>query len=90
VTLAVAADRALSWSDALVVSAPESARPLRARVASARGSPEKILIAFVLGSGQGGRIEVRARAVSCPRSGTGSACRSVTRVVSYDFAGPSG
>jgi len=83
-------DRELSWTDAVVVSAPPSARPLRARVASARGAPEKILIGFVLSSGGGGRIEVRARAVTCPQAPRGGACRPETRLVAYELTRPEG
>jgi len=78
--------RALVWSDALVVAAPPGAAPLRSRVASAQGAPERILIGFVLSAGAGGRIEVLARAVSCPKAPARGACRPASRRVAYELA----
>jgi hypothetical protein len=89
VALGAAAGRTLSWSDALVVAAPPSARPLRARVASSAGRPEQIVIGFVLGEGEGGRIEVVARAVTCPAPPQGGACTPARRSVSYELKPPS-
>jgi hypothetical protein len=88
VTLTAAADRVLSWSDALVVRAPPGARPLKARVASARATPDRVIIGFVLGDKPGGRIVVRARAVTCARAPRGGACRPVQRLVHYDLPEP--
>jgi len=90
VLFASSKERELSWTDAVVVSAPPSAKPLRARVASARGAPEKILIGFVLSSGDGGRIEVRARAVTCPRAPRSGACRPEIQLVTYELTRPEG
>ncbi len=85
-TVTVAAPgRSLVWSDALVVAAPPGAAPLRARVTSARGSPGRILIGFVLSTGAGGRIDVLARAVTCPKAPAKGACRPVSRRVAYDL-----
>jgi hypothetical protein len=89
VALEPPAGKTLSWSDAVVVSAPPSARPLRSRVASSAGHPERIVIGFVLGSGEGGRIEVVARAVSCPVSPRAGACTPSRRTVGYELELPS-
>ena len=88
VALAAPAGRVLSWSDALVVSAPPAARPLKSRVASGSGRPDQIVIGFVVGSGDGGRIEVVARAVSCPAASRAGACTPERRTVSYDLKVP--
>jgi hypothetical protein len=88
VGLTAPAGRTLSYSDALVVSAPPSARPLRSRVASRSGRPEQIVIGFVLGSGAGGPIEVLARAVTCPSGPRTGACTPAQRRVSYALALP--
>ena len=89
VALGSAPERVLRWSDAVVVSAPPSARPLRSRVASSAAHPEQIVIGFVLGSGEGGRIEVVVRAVSCPaKPRPGQACTPERRAVSYELSRP--
>jgi hypothetical protein len=88
VTLAPPPDAVLRWSDAVVVSAPPGAHPLRSRVASARATPERILIGFVLTEGRGGPIEVRARAVSCPRAPRKGACEPATRLVRHELVRP--
>lgn len=90
VTLAPPADSVLSWSDAVVVSAPPGAHALRTRVASARATPDRILIGFVLTEGGGGPIEVRARAVSCPKPPRRGACGPATRLVRYELVRPGG
>lgn len=90
VTLAPPPDAVLSWSDAVVVRAPPGAHALRSRVASARATPERILIGFVLTEGGGGPIEVRARAVSCPKAPRRGACEPSTRVVRYELVRPGG
>jgi hypothetical protein len=89
VALEPPAGKTLTWSDAVVVSAPPSARPLRSRVASSAGHPEQIVIGFVLGGGEGGRIEVVARAVSCPASPRAGACTPSRRSVGYELKLPS-
>jgi hypothetical protein len=86
VELEAPADEVLTWSDALVVSAPPAARPLRARVAGTGRPPRRIVLGFVLGPGAGGRIEVLARAVTCPTSET-RACASRSRRFGYDVEG---
>jgi hypothetical protein len=88
VMLAVPNERVLSWSDALVVSAPPAARPLRSRVASSSARPEQIVIGFVLGRGAGGRIEVVARAVTCPLTPRAGTCTPERRTVSYELTPP--
>jgi hypothetical protein len=90
VTLTPPPGASLSWSDAVVVRSPPGAHALRARVASARATPERILIAFVLTEGGGGVIEVRARAVSCPRAPRRGACEPTTRLVRYELVRPGG
>jgi hypothetical protein len=77
--------RAVSWSDALVVSAPRAARALKSRVTSHSDRPNEVVLAFVLGSGEGGRIDVQARAVTCPVAPRSGACIPETHRVSYDF-----
>jgi hypothetical protein len=86
VRLQLPEERVLSWSDALVVSAPPAARPLRSRVGSSSARPDQIVIGFVLGGGAGGRIEVLARAVTCPRTPRTGACTPERRSVTYDLA----
>jgi hypothetical protein len=85
------AGETLTWSDALVVSAPSRAKPLRSRVSGSGRPPRRIELGFLLGPGEGGRIEVRARAVTCPvaRAGERTAeCRPSSRLVGYEV--PSG
>ena len=60
----------LVWGDALVVEAPEFARPLRARVGfeerSAHGETRlELPIALVAVGAGAGQVQVRARAVAC-------------------------
>jgi len=74
----------LTWSDALVVSAPARATPLRSRVAGAGRPPRRIVLGFVLGAGAGGRIEVLARAVACPTGERAGACVSSSKRVYVD------
>jgi hypothetical protein len=78
----------LSWSDAVVVSAPPGAQALRSRVASARATPERILIGFVLTGGAGGAIEVRVRAVVCPRAPRRGDCEPLNRLVRHELVRP--
>jgi hypothetical protein len=77
------AGHTLSWSDALVVSAPPRTRPLRSRVTGAGRPPRRIELGFVIGAGDGGRIDVLARAVTCPAERAGD-CASSSKRVSYD------
>jgi hypothetical protein len=85
VSFVAAAGRAVSWSDALVVSAPRAARALKSRVTSRSDRPNEVVLAFVLGSGEGGRIDVQARAVTCPVAPRNGACTPETYRVAYDF-----
>jgi hypothetical protein len=73
----------LTWSDALVVSAPAAATPLRSRVRGSGRPPRRIVLGFVLGSGAGGRIEVLARAVVCPVETT-ERCVSLSKPLGYE------
>ena len=77
--------RTVSWSDALVVAAPSAARPLRNRVTSHSDHPDQVVLAFVIGSGEGGRIAVLARAVTCPVAPREGACTPVESRVEFDF-----
>lgn len=77
-------ERRIAWSDALVVTAPSAAKPLRSRVTSKSDHPDQVVLAFVIGGGEGGRIGVVARAVTCPRAGAG-ACVPVESRIGYDF-----
>jgi len=86
VELEAPADEVLTWSDALVVSAPPAARPLRARVPGTGRPPTRIVLGFVLGPGAGGRIELLARAVTCPTAQT-RACTSRSRRFGFDVEG---
>jgi hypothetical protein len=85
VSFVAPAGRVLSWSDALVVEAPRAARALRSRVTSKSDHPGEVVLAFVLGSGEGGRIDVLARAVTCPLAPRPGACTAETHRVAYDF-----
>ncbi|HEX6275597.1 MAG TPA: hypothetical protein VFZ53_21295 [Polyangiaceae bacterium] len=67
----------IGWCDALVVSAPPAATPLRSRVRGT-SAPPRVVLGFVRGSGEGGRIEVLARAVACPND-AGAACVSLSK-----------
>jgi hypothetical protein len=78
----------IAWSDALVVTTPSALRALRSRVASKSEKPEHVVLAFVIGSGGGGRIAVRSRAVACPLGPRPGACTPVTTEVGYDFEPP--
>jgi len=75
----------IAWCDALVVSAPPVATPLRARVRGTR-TPPRAVLGFVLGSGAGGRIEVLARAVACP-SKPHAECVSLSKSIGFDVEG---
>jgi hypothetical protein len=76
---------AVSWSDALVVAAPRAARALKNRVTSRSDRPSEVVLAFVLGSGEGGRIDVLARGVICPVAPRSGDCTPETHRVAYDF-----
>jgi hypothetical protein len=78
-----AAER-IAWCDALVVSAPPAATPLRSRVRGGT-APPRVVLGFVLGPGAGGRIEVLARAVTCPER-AGAACESLSRTLEFAVA----
>jgi hypothetical protein len=71
----------ISWCDALVVSAPAAATPLRSRVRGT-STPPRVVLGFVRGAGAGGRIEVLARAVACPND-AGAACVSLSKSLGF-------
>jgi hypothetical protein len=79
------AARAVVWSDALVVAEPRAVRALKSRVTSQSDRPSEVVLAFVLQSGEGGRIDVIGRAVSCPRAPRTGTCRAETAHVGYEF-----
>lgn len=87
-TAGVGSEHRLGWVDALVVEAPEFARPLRARI-SYRGSfkePKVELLLGLVANGVGrGRLAVRVRALVCPRAGISGRCRPVTRDTTYEL-----
>jgi hypothetical protein len=71
--LSAAAEHEIEWADALIVSAPSFAPPLRARVAgrlAARTPTAEIPLALVATSSGNGTLRVRGRALVC---GTGAA-----------------
>ena len=70
----------LVWADALVTSAPEFVRPLRARVTPERckragPSERKLSLAFVATKAGVGSVVVKARVVVCRGEGEGERCR---------------
>jgi len=75
----------IAWCDALVVSAPPAATPLRARVRGTR-TPPRAVLGFVLGTGEGGRIDVLARAVACPSKPLAE-CVSLSKSIAFDVEG---
>ncbi len=79
----------LSWADALVVTAPAFARPLRVRVHRA-ALPEsgkvEILLALMASGPGSGQLSVRARGVVCPLEPRGGRCRPLAKTVSIEFS----
>jgi hypothetical protein len=88
VSVTAARGEVIAWSDALVVATPRALRALRSRVASKSEKPEHVVLAFVIGSGGGGRIVVRSRAVTCPVGPRPGACTPLTTEVASDFVPP--
>jgi len=83
----------IAWADALVIAAPPSLRPLRARAAATverEGAAARASIALVPSAGGGGKITLRARAVVCSASGRGDAgaCRPSERELSAELSLP--
>jgi hypothetical protein len=79
----------LVWADALVTSAPEFVRPLRARVAPERfkgaGAEErKLSLGFVAAQAGVGRVMVKARAVVCRGEGEQERCQPESQDVSAE------
>ncbi len=84
------AGQRLAWADALVVSTPPFARPLRSRVTPERfketGSQErKLSLAFVADRGGVGQVAVKARAVVCEGEGPEERCRPESHVVGAEL-----
>ena len=81
--------RLLTWSDALVVEAPEFAPPLRERVVAQlpeEGASRVVLALPLLATAENtGTLRVRARAVSCPRT-RDAACTTSSRLVTAPVA----
>lgn len=77
----------LRWADALVVRAPDFARPLRARIgaeqANLRTDSRVRLPLALLGTRTGtGELIVRGRAVVCSLQGDDRSCRAETQLAS--------
>lgn len=80
VELSAPAEQRIAWADALILSTPPFARPLRSRVTarSDESSTIRLPLALVLdGPGQG-LLRVRGRAVLCSRGGARERCSPVT------------
>jgi hypothetical protein len=78
----------LVWADALVTSAPEFVKPLRARIpperfkgAGAAAGERKLILAFVAAKAGVGQVVVKARAVVCRGEGERESCRPETQDV---------
>lgn len=82
-TLVPEPGRKVAWADALVLTAPPASPPLRARVASRRDTPDRLVVSFVLGDAAG-RAELLARAVACPVTESGT-CRALTLPLELDL-----
>ena len=84
----------LAWADAVVLSAPDFAPPLKTRVGSqgekARSDRRvRLPIAFLAKTEGTGPVTIRARAVVCAQGGDGESCVTATRTVSAELrAGP--
>lgn len=79
----------LVWADALVTSAPEFVRPLRARTPPERfkgagASERKLSLGFVAAQAGVGRVMVKARAVVCLGEGQQERCRPESHDVSAE------
>jgi hypothetical protein len=83
----------LAWADAVVLSAPDFAPPLKTRVGpqdeKARSDRRvRLPIAFLAKTEGSGTVTIRARAVLCAQGG-GEACVTATRTASAELrAGP--
>jgi hypothetical protein len=74
----------LVWGDARIVSAPEHAPPLRARIGSQLASDHterrlRLPVSLVATREGSGRLVVEGRAVVCPGATARAACRPATR-----------
>jgi hypothetical protein len=71
------AERTLVWGDALVVTTPDFAKPLRARVTAPRAEGQrKVPLAFLASRPGRGQVMVLARVVLCTADG---ACTAESR-----------
>jgi len=74
----------LVWADALVTSAPDFVKPLRARVTPERfkgatPAERKLSLAFVAAKASVGQVVVKARAVVCRGEAEHESCRPETQ-----------
>jgi hypothetical protein len=76
VELSAPAEQRIAWADALILSTPAFARPLRSRVTarSDESSAIRLPLALVLDGPGRGLLRVRGRAVLCSRSGSPERC----------------
>ena len=78
----------LDWIDALVIEAPEFARPLRSRIpyrGSLKAPKAELLLGLIARSNGRGKLAVRVRALVCPRQGLAGRCRPSTRDAEYEL-----
>jgi hypothetical protein len=76
VELTAPAEQRIAWADALILSTPAFARPLRSRVTarSDESSTLRLPLALVLDGPGSGLLRVRGRAVLCSRGGSRERC----------------
>jgi hypothetical protein len=76
VELTAPAEQRIVWADALILSTPPFARPLRSRVTarSDESSALRLPLALVLDGPGSGLLRVRGRAVLCSRGGSRERC----------------
>jgi len=80
----------LVWSDALVVRAPDFARPLRSRVVAQLGTPGapgsgSAKLALVASSPGAGKLELLARGVICQHGSAAESCAPVLAPITVDL-----
>ena len=77
------AEPTLVWGDALVVTSPDFARPLRSRVAAPRAvGIRKIPLAFLASRAGRGPVQIQARVVLCTADG---ACTAEARTLGAEL-----
>jgi hypothetical protein len=76
VELSAPAEQRIAWADALILSTPAFARPLRSRVTarSDESSAIRLPLALVLDGPGSGLLRVRGRAVLCSRGSAHERC----------------